>query len=61
MDGFQGELRKIKPPYFDGEREREYDVESWFLKIRKYFQLHNYSSNIEDRIGTYHFHGKYVM
>jgi hypothetical protein len=25
---FQGELRKLKPPSFDGEREREDDVEA---------------------------------
>jgi hypothetical protein len=29
----QGELRKLKPPSFDGEREREDDVESWFLGL----------------------------
>ena len=46
LDNLQGELRKIKPPSFDGEREREDDVESWFLGIKNYFQLHNYSSNL---------------
>jgi hypothetical protein len=28
---FQGDLRKLKPPPFDGEREREDDVEAWLL------------------------------
>jgi hypothetical protein len=42
LNSLQGELRKLKPPSFDGEREREDDVKSWFLGIRKYFQLHNY-------------------
>jgi hypothetical protein len=60
-DGLQGELRKLKPPSFDGEREREDDVEAWLLGIRKYFQLHNYSSNLEAIISTYHLHGKVVM
>jgi hypothetical protein len=37
LDSLQGDLRKLKPPSFDGEREREYDVESCFLGIMKYF------------------------
>jgi hypothetical protein len=61
LDSLQGELRKLKPPSFDGEREREDDVEAWFLGLRRYFQLHNYSSNLEARISTYHLHGKVAM
>jgi hypothetical protein len=61
IDSLQGELRKLKPPSFDGEREREDDVEAWFLGLRRYFQLHNYSSNLEARISTYHLHGKTAM
>jgi hypothetical protein len=57
----QGELRKINPPSFDGEREREDDVEVWLLGIGKYFQLHNYLSNLEAKIATSHLHGKTVM
>jgi hypothetical protein len=57
----QGELRNINPPSFDGEKEREDDDEEWFLRIRRYFQLHNYSSNLEAKISTYHLHGKDVM
>ena len=49
---------KLNPPSFDGEREREDDVEAWLLGLQRYFQLHNYSSNLEDRIATYHLHGK---
>jgi hypothetical protein len=37
LDSLQGELRKLKPPSFDGEREREDDVEAWLLGIKKYF------------------------
>jgi hypothetical protein len=36
MDGLQGDLRNINPPSSDGEREREYDYESYFLEIWKY-------------------------
>jgi hypothetical protein len=31
------------------------------LGLRRYFQLHNYSSNLEARISTYHLHGKDAM
>jgi hypothetical protein len=58
VDSFQGEMRKLKPPSFEGEREREDDVEAWLLGLRRYFQLHNYSSNLEARIATYHLHKK---
>jgi hypothetical protein len=61
LDNLQEELRKLKPPSFDGERVREDDVEAWFLGLGRYFQLHNYSSNLEARISTYHLLGKYAM
>jgi hypothetical protein len=61
VDSLQGEVRKLKPPSFDGEREREDDVEAWFLGIMRYFQLHNYSSHLEAKISTYHLHGKDAM
>jgi hypothetical protein len=61
VESLQGEMRKLKPPSFDGEREREDDVEAWFLGLRRYFQLHNYSSNLEAKISTYHLHGKFAM
>jgi hypothetical protein len=54
----KGELRKLNTPSFEGEREREYDFEAWFLGLGIYFQLHNYSSNLEARISTYHLHRK---
>jgi hypothetical protein len=53
LDSLQGYLRKRKPPSFDGEREREYYVDAWILGLGRYFQLHNYSSNLEARISTY--------
>jgi hypothetical protein len=61
VDSLQGDLRKLKPPSFDGEREREDDVEAWLLGLQRYFQLHNYSSNLEARIATYHLHEKVAM
>jgi hypothetical protein len=47
---FQGKLRNIKSPTFNGENNMGEDVEVWLLVIRKYFQLHNYSSNLEAKI-----------
>jgi hypothetical protein len=61
VNSFQGEMRKLKPPSFEGEREREDDAEAWLLGIMRYFQFHNYSSNLEARIATYHLHGKVAM
>jgi hypothetical protein len=37
VDSLQGELRKLKPPSFEGERERGDDVEAWLLRLRRYF------------------------
>jgi hypothetical protein len=61
VDSLQGEMRKLKPHSFEGEREREDDVKAWFLRIRRYFQFHNYSSNMKARISTYHLHKKVAM
>jgi len=61
VDDLQGELSKIKPPTFDGDHKKYEDAKTWLLGMRKYFQLHNYSSNVEARIATYHFQGKAFM
>jgi hypothetical protein len=61
VDSLQGEMRNLKTPSFEGEREREDDDEAWFLGIRRYFQFNNYSSNLEARISTYHLHVKAAM
>jgi hypothetical protein len=45
VDELQGEMNKIKPPTFDGEHKKDEDAETWLLGMRKYFQLHNYSSH----------------
>ena len=56
----QGELQKIKPPSFDGQKFRE-DVEVWILVMKKYLQLHDYSNNLEARIAIYNIQGKDSM
>jgi hypothetical protein len=57
----KGSLRKIKPPSFDGENRKGEDAEAWLLGMRKYFQLHDYSSNVEAIIASYHLQGKESM
>jgi hypothetical protein len=51
-------MKKIKPPTFDGEHKKDEDAETWLLGMRKYFQLHNYSSHAEGRISIYQLKGK---
>jgi len=45
VDERQGELKKIKPPTFDGEHKKYEYAEVWLLGMRKYSQLHNCSSH----------------
>jgi hypothetical protein len=61
VDELQGEMNKIKPPTFDGEHKKDEDAETWLLGMRKYFQLHNYSSQVEGRISIYQLKGKASM
>jgi hypothetical protein len=53
VDELKGEMNNIKPPTFDGEQKKDEDAKTWFLGMRKYFQLHNYSSHAEGRIVIY--------
>jgi hypothetical protein len=57
----QEEMKKIKPPTFEGEDKKDEDTETWLLGMRKYFQLHNYSSHAEGRIVIYQLKGKAYM
>jgi hypothetical protein len=61
VDELQGEMNKIKPPTFDGENNKDKDVETWFLGMRNYFQLHKYSSQEEGIIVIYQLKGKASM
>jgi hypothetical protein len=57
----QGEIRKIKPPNFNGDHRKGEEAEAWLLEMNKYFQLHDYPSQIEAKISTYHLQGKTTM
>jgi hypothetical protein len=61
VDELRGEMNKIKPSTFDGEHKKDEDAETWLLGMRKYFQLHNYSSHAEGRISIYQLKGKAFM
>jgi hypothetical protein len=60
VDELKGEMNKVKPPTFDGEHKKDEDVETWLLGMRKYFQLHNYSSHAEGRIEIYQLKKKII-
>jgi hypothetical protein len=53
VDELHGEMNKIKPPTFDGEHKKNEDAKPWSLGMRKYFQLHNYSSQAKGKIVIY--------
>jgi hypothetical protein len=61
VDELEGEMKKIKPPTFYGEHKNDDNAETWLLGMRKYFQLHNYSSQAEGRISIYRLKGKASM
>jgi len=61
VDELQGEMNKVKPPTFDGEENKDEDVETWLLGMQKYFQLNNYSSKLEGIISIYQLKGKASM
>jgi hypothetical protein len=61
VDELKVEMNKINPPMFDGEHKKEEDVKTWFLGMRKYFQLQNYSSHAKGRIAMYQLKGKESM
>jgi hypothetical protein len=53
VDELQGEMIKIKTPTFDSEQKKDEDAETSLLGMKKYFQLHNYSVQVEGRIVIY--------
>ena len=53
----QGELRKLKPPTFDGEKSGEV-TKMWLLEMKNYPRFHDYSDNQEAWIVIYNIEGK---
>jgi hypothetical protein len=54
-------MNKIKPPTFDDEHKKYEYAETWLFGMRRYFQLHNYSSQTEEIISIYELKGKASM
>ena len=55
----KGNLEKIN--LLHAKNKKGEDVEAWMLGMRKYLQLHNYSSNMESRISIYNLQCKSSM
>ena len=54
----QGEFRKIRAPTYEGEVNTGEKDKEWLLGIRKYFQVHNYSSEMKAHLSIYNLNGK---
>jgi hypothetical protein len=46
-DEITGEFKKIKPNVFNGEIARGEEVEAWISRMKNYFQIYNYSSELK--------------
>ena len=47
-----GEFKKIKPPMFNGEIEKEEEVEAWLSGMKKQFYIYNYSDKLKRKHGN---------
>lgn len=52
------ELKKFKPPTFDGEMKKSEYAKAWLLGMNKFFRLHNYSESMKSKISTLSLKGK---
>ena len=52
------ELKKARPPTFNGETKNDQEAEAWILGMRKYFQVHDYSGNMKDRVTIFNLTGR---
>jgi len=52
------EFKKENPLTFDGEMKKSQDANAWFLGMRKFFKLHDYSENMKARVATFSLKGK---
>ena len=44
------EFKKVRSPIFNGKIKDGQEVEAWLLRMRKYFQVPNYSGNLKARV-----------
>jgi len=55
---FLDEFKKAKPPKFDGEMKKPEHVDMWVIVMKKFFELHDYTENIKDRITIFSLKGR---
>jgi len=48
----------IRPPIFNGEIEAGEEAEAWLSKMKKYFHICNYSSELKAKMAIYILTGK---
>ena len=53
-----GEFKKENPPAFEGEVKFGQEAESWILRMRKYFQVQDYSRNMKERVAIFNLNGR---
>ena len=53
-----GQFKKAKPPTFDGEVKYCQEAEAWILRMRKYFQVQDYSRNMKARVSIFYLSGR---
>ena len=58
MTFFRGALEKIRVPTYEGEVNTGEKDEEWLLGMSKYFQVHNYSSEMKAQLAIYNLNGK---
>ena len=51
-------LKRQKPPTFDGEVKIGQEVEAWLLGIKKYFQVQYYLGNMKARFAIFNLNGR---
>ena len=51
------ELKKVRPPTFNGEIKNAQEAEAWLLGMRKYFQVQDYSGNIKATVAIFNLTG----
>ena len=47
------ELKKIRPPMFNREVEKDEEAEAWLSGMKKYFQIYNYSDRLKSQMAIY--------
>ena len=55
---FLDEFKKAKPPTSDGYLKKPEDAKASILGMKKFFELHNYTNNMKDRVAIFSLRGK---